>query len=186
MSTPAVTMERCDRCSQLLSAGMLACPQCHTLVHGEELERLSSSAKALESEDDFRSAREVWLKALPLLPYDSLQAEWIRGHIYKLDLVGDSGAAAKPRYEWAKKLGPLGPVIVVLAKSKVLLSLFKLKFLLSLGAFLGFYWTMFGARFGIGFVILIFIHEMGHYIDIRRRGLSAEMPTFLPGFGAFV
>jgi Zn-dependent protease len=30
------------------------------------------------------------------------------------------------------------------------------------------------------------IHEMGHYIDVKRRGLPVEMPVFLPGFGAYV
>jgi Zn-dependent protease len=30
------------------------------------------------------------------------------------------------------------------------------------------------------------IHEMGHFIDIKRRGLPADMPMFLPGFGAYV
>jgi Zn-dependent protease len=64
--------------------------------------------------------------------------------------------------------------------------LFKLKFLFSLGAFLGFYWVAFGVKFGVGFAILILIHEMGHYLDIKRRGLSADMPVFLPGFGAYV
>jgi len=33
---------------------------------------------------------------------------------------------------------------------------------------------------------LILVHEMGHFIDIKRRGLPAEMPVFLPGFGAYV
>ena len=41
-------------------------------------------------------------------------------------------------------------------------------------------------RFGIGFAVLILIHEMGHFIDIKRRGLPADMPVFLPGLGAYV
>jgi Zn-dependent protease len=76
---------------------------------------------------------------------------------------------------------------VILAKSKVLLTaIFKLKFLLSFVAFLGIYWAAFGMMFGIGFAVLILIHEMGHFIDIKRRGLPAEMPVFLPGLGAYV
>lgn len=186
-STPPSTMERCDRCSQQLPVAVLACPQCHTLVHGEELERISASAKALEAAEDFARARLEWQQALPLLPYESLQAEWIRGHIYKLELAASSASPVKTgKYEWAKKLGPLGPIAVILAKSKVFLALFKFKFLFSLVAFLGFYWTLYGVRFGIGFAVLILIHEMGHFIDIKRRGLSADMPVFLPGFGAYV
>ena len=127
-----------------------------------------------------------WNHALPLLPPDVAQADWIRSHIEQLRSVHSerTGATASP---WIKKLGPLGPVIVLLAKSKALLTaLFNLKFLISLGAFMGFYWSLYGAKFGIGFAILILIHEMGHFVDVKRRGLPAEMPVFLPGLGAYV
>lgn len=33
---------------------------------------------------------------------------------------------------------------------------------------------------------MILIHEMGHFVDIKRRGLPADMPVFLPGLGAYV
>lgn len=85
-----------------------------------------------------------------------------------------------------EELGPFAPIVVLLANGKFLLALFKLKFLLSLGTFVAFYWALYGAKFGIGFAVLILVHEMGHYIDIKRRGLPAEMPVFLPGFGAYV
>jgi Zn-dependent protease len=68
----------------------------------------------------------------------------------------------------------------------LLVGLFKLKFLLSLGPFVALYWTLYGAKFGVGFAILILVHEMGHFIDIKRRGLPADMPVFLPGLGAYV
>jgi len=76
---------------------------------------------------------------------------------------------------------------VLAAKGKVLLTaVLKLKFLLSFVAFIGIYWAAFGMKFGIGFAVLILIHEMGHFVDIKRRGLPAEMPVFLPGLGAYV
>jgi Zn-dependent protease len=53
-------------------------------------------------------------------------------------------------------------------------------------AFLGLYWQLWGAAFGIGFAVLILVHEMGHFMDIKRRGLPADMPMFLPGLGAYV
>jgi Zn-dependent protease len=91
------------------------------------------------------------------------------------------------KHAWARKLGPLAPIAILLAKSKtLLLSIFKLKFVFSLFAFIGVYWTLFGAAFGIGSAVLILVHELGHYIDIRRRGLPADMPVFLPGLGAYV
>jgi len=49
-----------------------------------------------------------------------------------------------------------------------------------------FYWAVYGVKFGVGFAILILVHEMGHFVDIKRRGLPADMPVFLPGFGAYV
>lgn len=135
-------------------------------------------------------ARDTWLSALPLLPHDADQAQWIRGHAYKLEISARNNpdaAAAAPKYQWAKRLGPLAPIAIVLAKSQAfLLTLFKFKFIFSLLAYMLIYWQLFGAKFGIGFVLLILIHEMGHFIDIRRRGLPAEMPVFLPGLGAYV
>ena len=104
-----------------------------------------------------------------------------------MELSAKYAPPEKPKHEWAKKLGPLAPIAVLLAKSKFLLTtIFKLKFLFSLAAFMGIYWALYGAKFGVGFVLLILVHEMGHYIDIRRRGLPAEMPVFLPGLGAYV
>jgi Zn-dependent protease len=50
----------------------------------------------------------------------------------------------------------------------------------------GIYAAASGAKFGIAFAVLILIHEMGHFIDIKRRGLPADMPVFLPGLGAYV
>jgi Zn-dependent protease len=86
-----------------------------------------------------------------------------------------------------RKLGPLAPVAILLIKGKgLLLALFKLKFLLSFFSFLGIYVALFGWKFGIGFAVSILIHELGHFVDIRRRGLPAEMPVFLPGLGAYV
>lgn len=165
----------------------MVCPQCHALVHSEELVRITGSAKALEEQGDLVKAREVWLAALPLLPPDSTQAEWIRGHVYKLEIWAKNAPPPAPKYLWAKRLGPLAPIAILLAKSQaLLLTLFKLKFLFSLVAFMAIYWQLFGAKFGIGFVLLILVHEMGHYIDIRRRGLPADMPVFLPGLGAYV
>src|SRR6202035_5186561 len=116
------------------------------------------------------------------------QASWIQQHARSLDTVADQVQPPPPSdNKWVRKLGPVGPIAVLLAKSKVLLTaIFKLKFLLSFVAFIGIYWAAFGMKFGIGFAVLILLHEMGHFVDIKRRGLPAEMPVFLPGLGAYV
>jgi Zn-dependent protease len=189
---PLEPLRNCHNCGAPLSLGAIVCPQCHTLLHSEQLVKISAVAKAQEERGELLQARDTWLSALPLLPHDADQAQWIRGHIYKLEISArnnpDADAVATaPKYQWAKRLGPLAPIAIVLAKSQAfLLALFKFKFIFSLLAYMLIYWQLFGAKFGIGFVLLILIHEMGHFIDIRRRGLPAEMPVFLPGLGAYV
>lgn len=48
------------------------------------------------------------------------------------------------------------------------------------------YGLVFGWPYAVGFVGLIFIHEMGHYIAARQRGLDVGAPTFIPFVGAWV
>jgi Zn-dependent protease len=185
--TPSL-IRNCRRCSSDLAAGALVCEKCHALVHSETLDRLAAEAKALEAKGDLRQAREHWLMGLPLLPPNSRQADWIQSHARSLDDAADRIQPQPPsENKWAQKLGPVGPVAILLAKGKtVLFALFKLKFLLSFASFIALYWAVWGIKFGIGFAVLILLHEMGHFIDIKRRGLPADMPVFLPGLGAYV
>jgi Zn-dependent protease len=186
-SAPTDLVQRCRTCTEALPPGALACPRCHSLTHEEDLERLANDAKTLEASSQFRAARDKWEQALGLLPRDAQQAEWIRQRSKMLLNRALDAEAPKKDNKWAKRLGPLGPVAVLLAKAKTLfVFLFKFKFLLSFAAFLTVYWALFGAKFGIGFAVMILIHEMGHFIDVKRRGLPADMPVFLPGLGAFV
>ncbi|HEY3786403.1 MAG TPA: hypothetical protein VGL55_14080 [Steroidobacteraceae bacterium] len=154
-------------------------------MHAAELEQLAASARRHEEAQDITQARSDWLRALELLPSDSAQAEWIRSNARRLDALAASAPPARGR-ALARRLGPLAPLVTLLAKGKFLLGLFKLKFLLSLGSFVALYWALYGAKFGVGFAILILVHEMGHFIEIKRRGLPADMPVFLPGLGAYV
>jgi Zn-dependent protease len=43
-----------------------------------------------------------------------------------------------------------------------------------------------GWQWGVGIVVLIFVHEMGHWLEARRQGLEASWPTFIPFIGAYV
>ena len=162
-------------------SGARACPRCHALVHAQKIDALSAQAQKREASGDIAGARELWSQALNLLPSDTTQAQWMRGHLAALP----KPAHATPT--WLKRLGPLGPFLLILLKGKGLFfAVFKLKFLFSLFTFVGVYWALYGWKFGVGFAASILIHEMGHYIDIKRRGLPAEMPVFLPGLGAYV
>lgn len=48
------------------------------------------------------------------------------------------------------------------------------------------YSWIFGWWYAIGFVLLIFVHEMGHFIAARQRGLDVGAPTFIPFVGAWI
>jgi Zn-dependent protease len=183
-----IVVRQCPGCGQELALGALACPACHTLAHGAELDALSREAQGLETKRELAQAREVWNRALGLLPPDSKQADWVRERLRALEVqLATPEQPQKPAHPWARRLGPLAPLAVLLAKSKgLVLAVFKLKFLLSFFSFIGVYVMLWGWRFGVGFAVCILIHELGHFVDIKRRGLPAEMPVFLPGLGAYV
>ncbi len=97
-----------------------------------------------------------------------------------------------PEPVWKKLLAPLAVVGMLLAKFKGLL-LPVLKFfplilktggtmLLSIGA----YGMLWGWKYAVGFVLLIFVHECGHVVAARHFGLKASAPMFIPFMGAFI
>ena len=77
--------------------------------------------------------------------------------------------------------------------TRILLLLFAgLKFsklFLTVGSMLlslGIYALVFGWRYAAGFVAMLFIHETGHLIAARKRGLAVGLPTFIPFVGAWI
>jgi Zn-dependent protease len=67
--------------------------------------------------------------------------------------------------------------------------IFKLKVFTVVGSMLlsvGAYAWLYGWKFAVGFVVLIFVHEVGHVIVLRARGIEAGLPVFVPFMGAFV
>ena len=100
--------------------------------------------------------------------------------------------------DWKKRFGPLGVLVAFFAKFKtvglllltkgkfLLFGLTKLNTLLSMFASMALYWALYGWKFGVGFVLGIYVHEMGHVWALRHFGLRASAPMFIPGFGAFV
>ena len=41
-------------------------------------------------------------------------------------------------------------------------------------------------KFGLGFVLLLLVHELGHFFEARRQGLHVTLPVFIPFIGAYV
>ena len=85
-----------------------------------------------------------------------------------------------PRRGWARLLAPLlfaGAVLLKVAGSLKFLGIFVA---------VGGYALIWGWRFGVGFVLLILVHELGHYVEARRQGLNPQLPVFIPFLGAYV
>jgi Zn-dependent protease len=126
-----------------------------------------------------------------LLPPDTRQAEAVDARILETTrrLDGDAPAAAEPSAPGAGGLGAvlLTAVLFAATKGKVLLvGLTKLPTLLSMFVTVGIYASMFGWKFALGFVASIYVHEMGHVVALRRYGIPASSPMFVPFLGAFV
>jgi len=97
-----------------------------------------------------------------------------------------SGGFAASLRRW----GPLGIVIaLVLGKFKwlVMLAKFaKLPTLLTMVVAVAAYASIWGIPFALGFVLLIFMHELGHALVMRQQGISAGAPVFIPFVGAVI
>ena len=100
-----------------------------------------------------------------------------------------SGRARRP--DRRKRLGAaLAALGAVAAKAKsVLLVLPKLKLFTTFGSALvsvAAYALIWGLPFAAGFVALLFLHELGHVIQLRREGVKASAPMFIPFLGAVI
>jgi Zn-dependent protease len=84
-----------------------------------------------------------------------------------------------------RRWGPLGVLLALaLGKAKWLLVLAKAP--LSMVLMVWVYATLWGLPFAAGFVLLIFVHEMGHALVMRQQGIPASAPVFIPFVGAVI
>jgi len=80
-------------------------------------------------------------------------------------------------------------LLFVLGKAKffgLLASVVKFKTLATMLLSIGAYAIEWGWLFAVGFVLLIFVHEMGHAVAMRLEGIPAGAPVFIPFVGAFI
>jgi Zn-dependent protease len=80
-----------------------------------------------------------------------------------------------------RAFGPLIAAVIALAKWSFLLVKFG-----SIFVAVGAYALFFGWKFAIGLVLLLLLHELGHYIEAKREGLNPKLPVFIPFLGAYV
>ena len=156
-----------------------------TLTQQQEFDALVQHAKLAGQARDWQGARQAWVKALELLPPDSEEYRVTKTRIENIDLQ------LSEKNVWKKRLAKLGPIgtglLVALSKGKLLLlGLTKITTLVSMLAFFAVYWSLFGWRFALGFVVSIYIHEMGHVMALRKFNIAASAPMFIPFLGAFV
>jgi Zn-dependent protease len=189
-----VTPTHCARCGTELPPVALTCPACASLIHADTLKQLAAEADVSTRAGDLVSARNHWTTALGLLPAHSQQHAVIRDRLAELGRTIDSSAAAdapvaadKP--PWWRRGAPGLVTVALLLISKLkflLLGLTKASTFISMFAFFGVYWSIYGWPLALGLVLSIYIHEMGHVAMLRRLGIDAGAPMFIPGVGAFV
>src|SRR5580700_8859382 len=114
--------------------------------------------------------------------------------------IVETDSAHPSQQSWSsrvkKTLGPIGVVLVLIAKFVAKLKFFilpALKFLPLLlksgGTMLLMIWVytmMWGWKFAVGFVLLLLVHECGHLIVAKKFGLKVGAPVFIPFMGAFI
>lgn len=163
-----------------------------------------------------RGALSDLRSAQVLLPSDSRQYAELQRRIAHLSDRVDAGedaarstrpqnvgtppesAAASKRPRWVVAGSAIGAagllawkfkfvVVFLFTKAKLLLlGLSKSTTLFTMLLSFSLYWTIWGWAFALGLVLSIYVHEMGHVSALRRFGIAATAPMFIPGFGALV
>jgi Zn-dependent protease len=166
-------------------------------VHADELGVLSSEAVGAESAGDLSRALATWRRALDLVPRHAEQHAALGARIEvlsrRLDATSFPRSFLTDSRRPAERLSAAADaaVVVVASTAKILvLGLTKIGTLASLLVFFGVYWRLWAQAwdwtFAAGFVASIYVHEMGHVAALRRYGIEASTPMFLPGLGAVV
>lgn len=164
----------CWQCGNAVKTSWRVCPHCHALIYREQLQKLADTASSLEASDIPR-AIETWKQVLDLLPPDAVQAQQLRAHVEELSrrgvfstipyASGDRRAEA-PKDNWMTILLKTGGS-----------ALFSVWLLHSMSE---------DWYFAIGMVVMILIHECGHWAANIYYGIKASPPIFLGPLGAVI
>ena len=188
---------------------MLSCPACHRLVYADHLKKISQDAQEKEAANDIMGALSDWREALTLLPLDSKQYATIHSRIeefsHRIDsdpnhrsTISQDSSSSSSGKNMGKSMAGIGAAGLFFWKFKfifaflitkgklLLLGLTKASTIFSMLAAFGLYWSIWGWKFALGLVVSIYIHEMGHVAVLRRFGIQATAPLFIPGVGAVV
>jgi Zn-dependent protease len=192
--TSETSPRACARCSTELSALALVCPACSALVHRQRLEDLATRASAVAGAGDHAAARALWEEARTLVPPNSTQYQLIGQHLASLGEAAPGTSSQEssrpnPGKSWWSRGAAAAVTIGLLLVGKfkfLLLGLTKLSTFASMFGFIAVYWSIHGWPLAVGLAGSIYIHEMGHVAMLRRLGIQAGAPLFIPGVGALV
>jgi Zn-dependent protease len=190
---------RCGTCGTDVAPGILACPGCHRLVHADALKKHRDDAEAAARAGDVQAELAAWRLAAELLPPQSKQYTIVQEKVAALSQAADAapvpGMPQSGRWKWLAGLGTAGVflwkfkflVVTLATKGKLLLlGLTKASTFFSMFLAFGVYWAAWGMWFALGIVLSIYVHEMGHVFVLRRFGIAATAPMFVPGLGALI
>jgi Zn-dependent protease len=119
----------------------------------------------------------------------------MESHSYRLpELPAPPAPRRDERSPWRRALGVVAALALLAVKfagklKALLLLIPKLKLFTTSASMLvsiAAYALIWGWRFAVGFVLLLLVHEMGHVIQLRREGIKASAPMFIPFLGALV
>jgi len=152
------------------------------------LKRLASEAQQRIDAGDLMAARDAWKAALQLLPSGTVQHAAVAERLRGIEQRIAQSASERTSFGKWKGVAILGPLAVfLLTKGKfILLGLANLTTLSTMLASVGVLWSLYGWQFGLGLIVSVYIHEMGHVAAMHRFGMPASAPMFIPGLGAFV
>ncbi len=205
----------CAACGAELTIYDRVC-DCGALTRADEIQALRTRARIGRMAKDPVMAAGALQRALQLVPEDHPEHALLAAELEALlhppapssrdlqdenaDSLGEGPDAYQRHKEsklpkWLAPLGVFGLflwkvkglLLLALTKGKLLLMGFtKWKTVLSMLLAFSAYWAIWGWAFAAGFVLSIYVHEMGHVWALRRHGLAATAPMFIPFVGAFV
>ena len=197
----AAAVETCAACGTEIAVGVLACPGCQRLVHATELVRLKAEAERAAAAGDRAAEIAAWTNAIVLLPAAARQHAAIADRLAELARLqadqktpapeipravrGDGSAGWAPSARWRGSSSSSRWRRSARASSSSSGSPRPARSSRCSSPF-GVYWTVWGWKFALGFVLSIYVHEMGHVAALSRFGVAATAPMFIPGFGALI
>ncbi|MBK7755107.1 MAG: site-2 protease family protein [Deltaproteobacteria bacterium] len=123
------------------------------------------------------------------MTHEQEQQERTIENMRRLMAQRDMAPAAEPQRDWSR-WGWLGAAaLFIFGKAQwlfALAKLAKLQTLLTMLLSIAVYAQVFGWPYAVGFVLLIFVHELGHAVALWQQGIPAGAPVFIPFVGAVI